>query len=123
MTDTDLFTASDSGEAAADSASVDSGKAARSAGARGGRSGSLTSMLLPDLRALAGEVGVKGTSGMRKGDLIAAIKERRGEGNGGAAAAAPAAKAAEAAPVAESAPAAPQADAGAAPQQSNPQRR
>ncbi|CAM3746993.1 transcription termination factor Rho [Mycobacterium frederiksbergense] len=123
MTDTDLFTASDSGEAAADSAAVDSGKAARSAGARGGRSGSLTSMLLPDLRALAGEVGVKGTSGMRKGDLIAAIKERRGESNGGAPAAAPVAKAAEAAPAAESAPAAPQADAGAAPQQSNPQRR
>ena len=80
MTDTDLFTASDAGEAAADSAAVDPGKAARSA--RGGRSGSLTSMLLPDLRALASEVGVKGTSGMRKGDLIAAIKERRGESNG-----------------------------------------
>jgi len=124
VTDTDLFTASDSGETAADSAAVDSGKAARGAGARGGRSGSLTSMLLPDLRALAGEVGVKGTSGMRKGDLIAAIKERRGEGNGAAAAApAPAAAEAAPAPAAESAPAAPQADAGEAPQQSNPQRR
>ncbi|KRD19828.1 transcription termination factor Rho [Mycobacterium sp. Root265] len=124
MTDTDLFTASDSGETAADSAAVDSGKAARSAGTRGGRSGSLTSMLLPDLRALAGEVGVKGTSGMRKGDLIAAIKERRGESNGApAAAAAPAPAEAAPAPAAESAPAAPQAGAGEAPQQSNPQRR
>ena len=118
MTDTDLFTASDAGEAAADSAAVDSGKAARSA--RGGRSGSLTSMLLPDLRALASEVGVKGTSGMRKGDLIAAIKERRGESNG-----APAAAPTAAAPAAaEPAPAATQqADATEAPQQSNPQRR
>ncbi|MCF6387316.1 transcription termination factor Rho [Mycobacterium sp. MBM] len=119
MTDTDLFTASDSGAAAADSAAVDSGKAARSA--RGGRSGSLTSMLLPDLRALASEVGVKGTSGMRKGDLIAAIKERRGETNGApAATAAPAA--AEAAPQAAQAPAVP-GDAGDAPAQGNPQRR
>jgi len=118
VTDTDLFTASDAGEAAADSAAVDSGKAARSA--RGGRSGSLTSMLLPDLRALASEVGVKGTSGMRKGDLIAAIKERRGESNG-----APAAAPTAAAPAAaEPAPAATQqADATEAPQQSNPQRR
>lgn len=119
MTDTDLFTASDSGEAAADSAAVDSGKTARSA--RGGRSGSLTSMLLPDLRALASEVGVKGTSGMRKGDLIAAIKERRGESNGApAAAAAPAA--ADTTPQTPPA-AAQQADAGEAAQQSNPQRR
>src|SRR6476619_2533804 len=30
------------------------------------RSGSLTSMVLPDLRALAGELGVKGASAMRK---------------------------------------------------------
>jgi len=124
VTDTDLFTTSDSGETAADSAAVDSGKTARSASTRGGRSGSLTSMLLPDLRALAGEVGVKGTSGMRKGDLIAAIKERRGESNGAPAAApAPAAAEAAPAPVVESAPAAPQVDADAAPQQSNPQRR
>ena len=124
MTDTDLFTTSDSGETAADSAAVDSGKAARSASTRGSRSGSLTSMLLPDLRALAGEVGVKGTSGMRKGDLIAAIKERRGESNGApAAAAAPAPAETASAPAAEPAPAAPQADAGEAPQQSNPQRR
>nr|WP_174188874.1 transcription termination factor Rho [Nocardia barduliensis] len=40
------------------------------------RSG-LTGMLLPQLRALAGELGIRGTSGMRKGDLIAAIKENQ----------------------------------------------
>ncbi|WP_304118198.1 transcription termination factor Rho [Mycolicibacterium bacteremicum] len=77
MTDTDLITAADSGSAPADA--VSSTSAAPSAGAGRGRSGSLTSMLLPDLRALAGEVGVKGTSGMRKSDLIAAIREHRGE--------------------------------------------
>jgi transcription termination factor Rho len=34
-------------------------------------------MVLPELRALASQVGVKGTSGMRKGELIAAITEIR----------------------------------------------
>ncbi len=119
MTDTDLFTASESGGTAVESATVTATKAAPSAGVtRGGRSGSLTSMLLPDLRALAGEVGVKGTSGMRKSELIAAIKEHRGEGGG--AKAAPA-KATEA-PAGTEAPAAPQTEAGEAPQQSAPRR-
>ncbi|MGB5110593.1 MAG: transcription termination factor Rho [Mycobacterium sp.] len=131
MTDTDLITASDTGEIAADSAAVDLGKAASSAGVtRGGRSGSLTSMLLPDLRALAGEVGVKGTSGMRKSELIAVIKEHRGDGNGNSGApvaAAPVAASAPVepaapAPVAEAAPAAAPADAGDAPE-GGPQRR
>jgi len=53
--------------------------------------GALATMVLPELRALANEVGVKGTSGMRKNELIAAIRERRGEPigrarNGGSAA-------------------------------------
>ncbi len=34
-------------------------------------------MLLPQLRALAGQLGIKGTSGMRKGDLINAIKQQQ----------------------------------------------
>ena len=34
-------------------------------------------MVLPDLRALADQVGVKGASGMRKSELIAAIRETR----------------------------------------------
>nr|WP_319943640.1 transcription termination factor Rho [Nocardia aurantia] len=67
------------------------------------RSG-LTGMLLPQLRALAGELGIRGTSGMRKGDLIAAIKENqattpskpvrggRGEAKAGGKAEAPVAK-------------------------------
>jgi transcription termination factor Rho len=41
--------------------------------------GSLTTMVLPELRALANSVGVKGASGMRKSELIAAIRESRGE--------------------------------------------
>ena len=36
----------------------------------------------PELRALAKEIGVEGASGMRKSDLVAAIKERRGQSNG-----------------------------------------
>jgi transcription termination factor Rho len=39
-------------------------------------------MVLPELRALANQAGVKGTSGMRKNELIAAIQERRGQANG-----------------------------------------
>ena len=39
-------------------------------------------MVLPELRALAKQVGVEGASGMRKSELIAAIRERRGEANG-----------------------------------------
>ena len=52
----------------------------------------LSTMLLPQLRGLAGELGIKGTSGMRKGDLIDAIRTHQ---SGGAArkAAAPKAKA------------------------------
>ncbi len=51
--------------------------------------GGLTGMVLAELRALAGELNISDTAGMRKGDLIAAIKERQ--------AGAPAAKAPKAA--------------------------
>jgi transcription termination factor Rho len=42
-------------------------------------------MVLPELRALANSVGVKGASGMRKSELIAAIRESRGEKSSSAA--------------------------------------
>ncbi len=42
-------------------------------------------MVLAELRELAGQLGITGTAGMRKGDLIAAIKERQG-GSGGSSA-------------------------------------
>jgi transcription termination factor Rho len=52
------------------------------------RRAGLTGMVLAELRELAGQLGITGTAGMRKGDLIAAIKER--QGSSGAAKAAPA---------------------------------
>ncbi|TCN55675.1 transcription termination factor Rho [Rhodococcus sp. SMB37] len=67
MTDTDLI---------ATPASDDSAQSSR--GARRGTG--LAGMVLVELRALAAELGIKGTSGMRKGDLIAAIKEKQGSG-------------------------------------------
>ena len=40
--------------------------------------GGLSGMVLADLRQLAGELNIPDIAGMRKGDLIAAIKERQG---------------------------------------------
>ncbi|AZG44763.1 transcription termination factor Rho [Gordonia insulae] len=71
MTDTDLISAPATTEAPA---------GGRSTRARTGLAG----MVLTELRALAGELGIKGTSGMRKGDLIAAIKERQESTSGAA---------------------------------------
>jgi transcription termination factor Rho len=44
------------------------------------RRGGLSGMVLAELRQLAGELGID-SSGLRKGDLIAAIKERQGSGS------------------------------------------
>ncbi|UNB54491.1 transcription termination factor Rho [Mycolicibacterium sp. YH-1] len=103
MTDTDLFTAGGSDDvalpetvasqapepasapapkSAASEASAAAAPPAASAPSTSGRTGALTSMVLPDLRAMATELGVKGSSGMRKGELIAAIREHRGDSNG-----------------------------------------
>jgi transcription termination factor Rho len=100
VTDTDLFTADSSDVQSPDSVNSDisepvsavsaaaapeaSQEAAAPAAnvAPSSRGGSLTGMVLPDLRALANQVGVKGASGMRKSELIAAIREQRGENNG-----------------------------------------
>ncbi|MGW4400261.1 transcription termination factor Rho [Amycolatopsis nivea] len=51
------------------------------------RTGGLSGMVIAELRQLAGELGVGETTGMRKGDLIAAIRERQGKSKKRAAAA------------------------------------
>ncbi|XTP33083.1 transcription termination factor Rho [Mycobacterium sp. TJFP1] len=119
MTDTDLFTAgsADSGElpntvTATNSASSEQAGAPAAApaadeapAATRARRGALTSLVLPELRAMAKEIGVEGASGMRKSELIAAIRERRGEANGKPAAKSEPAEATAAAPAGDTAPA------------------
>jgi transcription termination factor Rho len=46
------------------------------------RSGGLSGMVMADLRKLAGQMGIPHISGMRKNDLIAAIKERESPARG-----------------------------------------
>jgi transcription termination factor Rho len=99
VTETDLITAggsseneqlpspvnSDSSTPAADDAShsTPTAETAPTADvASGDRAGSLSTMVLPELRALAKQIGVEGASGMRKGELVTAIRERRGDANG-----------------------------------------
>jgi transcription termination factor Rho len=80
VTDTDLIAVDD---ASASSENPAQEPAEASNDSRGSAGGSLATMVLPELRALASQVGVKGTSGMRKNELIAAITEIRGSHNGG----------------------------------------
>lgn len=83
MTDTDLFTADESTDSnqLSNAVTTDTPDVKTNVSA-----GSLSTMVLPELRALANQAGVKGTSGMRKNELIAAIKEIRGQANGTSAA-------------------------------------
>ncbi|WP_044507369.1 Rho termination factor N-terminal domain-containing protein, partial [Mycobacterium simiae] len=86
MTDTDLFTADEStdGNQLSDAVTTTTPDVKSKVS-----TGSLSTLVLPELRALASQAGVKGTSGMRKNELIAAIKEIRGQANGAGAEAAP----------------------------------
>ena len=43
----------------------------------GPRSNGLNGMLLPELKSLAGQLGISGASGMRKADLVSAISDRQ----------------------------------------------
>ena len=86
VTDTDLFTA----DASTDSNEVPNAVTPDTSDVETKAPvGSLSTMVLPELRALANQVGVKGTSGMRTNEPIAAIKEIRGQSNGTSAPAAP----------------------------------
>ncbi|SEM29972.1 transcription termination factor Rho [Rhodococcus maanshanensis] len=130
MTDTDLIAtpvldtpvdsaASQAGGNARTSEATGDAVAASTKRAEARRGSGLSGMVLAELRGLATELGIKGTSGLRKGDLIAAIKERQG-GSAATKTAAPKAapveaaasetttapqRVAEVAPAAESAPA------------------
>ncbi len=45
------------------------------------KSGGLSTMLLPELKSLAGSLGIPGASGMRKADLVSAIGAKQGGGS------------------------------------------
>jgi transcription termination factor Rho len=79
VTDTDLFTAGESTDSNPPSNAVTTDTPDVKTNAP---VGTLSTMLLPELRALANQVGVKGTSGMRKNELVAAIQKIRGQANG-----------------------------------------
>jgi len=83
VTDTDLITASDrtpqtDTPQTESSATVKSESPTADSAPDAASGSSLNAMVLPELRALAASAGVKGASGMRKGDLISAIREVRG---------------------------------------------
>jgi len=58
------------------------GEAVASNGVPARRRGGLSGMVLAELREMAGQLGISDTAGLRKGDLIAAIKERQGPAAG-----------------------------------------
>ena len=58
------------------------------------KSGGLSTMLLPELKKVAGGLGIKAT-GMKKAELVAAIKAAQGGGQGGGRAEKPRKEAAE----------------------------
>src|SRR2546429_7786187 len=89
VTDTDLFTAGDSTEdgklsnSVTTKTSAGTDASASAVDTKPTASGSsLSAMVLPELRALASRSGVKGASGMRKSELIAAIRASQGYANG-----------------------------------------
>src|SRR6478609_6827690 len=60
----------------------DGADAPRAGRGRARKGEGLSGMVLTDLKALASQLGIRGTSGMRKGDLVAAITAKQGEGAG-----------------------------------------
>ena len=62
---------------AVETATGSSDASAGPAGASGGQAKGLSAMLLPELQRVAQSIGITGTARMRKGQLIAAIEEKR----------------------------------------------
>ncbi|MBW8483922.1 transcription termination factor Rho [Actinomadura parmotrematis] len=79
---------SESSELLTDASSAEPGAGAEAAPRRRRAGTGLSAMLLPELKALASNLGITGTTGMRKSQLIAAIQEKQGGGQGQAAPAA-----------------------------------
>jgi transcription termination factor Rho len=94
VTDTDLnlITAGENADGNHLSSSVTTNNPDAKTTATTAPAGSLSTMVLPELRALANRAGVKGTSGMRKNELIAAIQETTRHSNGVSNAEAPSSK-------------------------------
>jgi transcription termination factor Rho len=66
------------------------GSAGAAAAPRSGRDiGDLSKLLVSDLQRIAQQLGISGTGRMRKGELVAAIKERQGGGRSASASARP----------------------------------
>ncbi|MDT7680574.1 MAG: transcription termination factor Rho, partial [Pseudonocardiales bacterium] len=86
MSDTDtISTEQPTGEDAASAGAPAADTAADSGPANGTptrRRAGLTGMVLAELRQLAGELKISGTEGLRKGDLISAIKEAQASSGG-----------------------------------------
>jgi transcription termination factor Rho len=85
VSDTDtISTEQPTGEAAASTGATAADTAAADRGPANGtptkRRAGLTGMVLAELRQLAGELNIPNTQGLRKGDLISAIKEAQGGG-------------------------------------------
>ncbi|MGH3992223.1 MAG: Rho termination factor N-terminal domain-containing protein, partial [Pseudonocardiaceae bacterium] len=78
MSDTDLLGENLSAAASSAERPVEQAEMATDNGAAPRRRGGLSGMVMADLRQLAGQLGISDTAGMRKGDLISAIKERQG---------------------------------------------
>ncbi|MEU0510786.1 transcription termination factor Rho [Amycolatopsis sp. NPDC006125] len=74
MSNTDLL----SGDVATAATNAEPGESNGTAAPKR-RSGGLSGMVIADLRELATQLGIGDTKGMRKGDLIAAIRERQGK--------------------------------------------
>ena len=66
---------------AVDTAAVGDGASANHSGGASRQAGGLSAMLLPELQRVAQSIGITGTARMRKGQLIAAIEERRQGGS------------------------------------------